>query len=79
MTDEDSITLTMQEYGDLQSDMLKFKHENEKLKGLADKYQELLYISDDPYTDIIAFKESDPLPKAFPRDKAIDCLKSVRK
>lgn len=79
MTDEDSITLTMEEYGDLQSEMLKFKHENEKLKGLADKYQELLYISDDPYTDIIGFKENGAMPKVFPRDKAMDCLRSIRK
>lgn len=32
MSEEDSITLTMEEYGDLQSEIIRYKNDNEKLK-----------------------------------------------
>ena len=84
MAEEDGITMTMSEFGKFQNDILKLKHENTRLKTVAEKYEELLRISPNPLADLQRL--SDPertTPQEtkvqFNREALVHCLKAVRK
>ncbi|CAG9312760.1 unnamed protein product [Blepharisma stoltei] len=56
--DEDTITFTMAEFGQFQSEKLALKHENDRLKTIADKYEELLKHSSHPLAEINELRSS---------------------
>jgi chromosome segregation ATPase len=88
MAEEDGITMTMSEFGKFQNDILKIKHENARLKAAAEKYEELLKLTQNPLSDIQRFHndperttspDSKEAKTPFNRDALISCLKIVRK
>ena len=88
MAEEDGITMTMSEFGKFQNDILKLKHENARMKVAAEKYEELLKLTQNPLSDLQRL-QNDPErttspdskdPKIpFNRGALISCLKIVRK
>lgn len=79
--DEDSITLSMDEYAKLQNDMLMMKHENARLKEIADKHDEVFKQLQSAQSEISRAGQENPLKKIpkFSREVILNCLKSVRK
>lgn len=49
--DDDSITLSMDEYAKLQNDILDVKHENTRLKEISEKYDEAVKKAHDSHND----------------------------
>ncbi|OMJ75240.1 hypothetical protein SteCoe_25682 [Stentor coeruleus] len=50
-SDDDSITLSMDEYAKLQNDILDVKHENTRLKEISEKYDEAVKKAQDSHND----------------------------
>jgi chromosome segregation ATPase len=81
-SDDDSISLSMEEYSRIQTDMLTLKHENVRLKEISDKHEELVKAFSQCQDELHRLQsQEDPLKKVtkFSRDVILNCLKSVRK
>ena len=80
--DEDSITLSMEEYAVLQNDILSIKHENARLKEILDSQEEsvkqLRTSNEELLKQNTLLEDSKKIPK-FSRDSVFSILKSVRK
>ena len=83
--DEDSITLSMDEYARLQNDMLVVKHENARIKEASEKHlEETALQMQTAQAEIMRLRalveenSSRKIPK-FSREVVVGCLKSVRK
>mmetsp|Transcript_6477 Transcript_6477/g.11326 ORF Transcript_6477/g.11326 Transcript_6477/m.11326 type:complete len:457 (-) Transcript_6477:2423-3793(-) len=55
--EEDTIVFTLSEFGRMQNEMLKLKHENAKLKKLTDQIQELTKLHPEPLEYVESLKE----------------------
>ena len=81
-TDEDCISLTMDEYSRLQTEILDVKHENTRLKEQAHHFEDLQKSLKESQQEVLKLQQIDSdnkkLPK-FSKDVLLGCLKSVRK
>lgn len=81
-TDEDCISLTMDEYSRLQTEILDIKHENSRLKEQAKNYEEIERSLKESQEELSRLKQIENDNKKWPKfskDVVLDCLKSVRK
>lgn len=84
---EDSVTLTLAEWGEMQTENLKLRSDNEKLKAKADKHDSLLKLTQDQVDQINSLKleiesaksNTPNEPIKFSRSDAFACLKAIRK
>lgn len=81
-TDEDCISLTMDEYSRLQTEILDVKHENTRLKEQLHHFDDLQKNLKESQQEVLKLQQMEfdnkKLPK-FSKDVLMGCLKSVRK
>lgn len=81
-SDEDSITLSMDEYARMQTDLLTVKHENNRLKEVSEKFDEVCKSLKDLQSEqarLVEVESEYKKQNRFSRDVIMDCLKSVRR
>ena len=78
-SDEDSITLSMDEYARLQTEMLTLKHENVKVKESWEEACKSLKDLQVEQNRLLGIESEYRKQARFSREVVLDCLKSVRR
>jgi chromosome segregation ATPase len=88
MGDDDTIVFTLAEFSSFQNEMLKLKHENNRLKEQTDQFQELTQMHSDPLEYVENLKEQvsvltnelqrDRSSLSFNRGKALEKVKQAK-